>query len=64
MEGFKKYGILKFFVNFIFFLFATVVFYVTNGEPLVPAFFIFGDSIVDVGNNNLHIVVKANFFPN
>ncbi|KEH29926.1 GDSL-like lipase/acylhydrolase superfamily protein, putative [Medicago truncatula] len=39
--------------------------YITNGEPLVPAFFIFGDSIVDVGknNNNLHTAVKSNFFP-
>ncbi|XP_039683812.1 GDSL esterase/lipase At5g22810 [Medicago truncatula] len=46
------------------FLFATVVFYITNGEPVVPALFIFGDSIVDVGNNNkLHTVVKADFFP-
>jgi hypothetical protein len=37
-----------------------------NGEPLVPAFFIFRDSIVDVGsnnNNNLHTLIKANFFP-
>ncbi|RHN51517.1 putative triacylglycerol lipase [Medicago truncatula] len=48
----------------LFFLFATVLFYVTNGEPLVPAFFIFGDSIVDVGNNNnLATLIKANFFP-
>jgi hypothetical protein len=32
-------------------------------EPLVPALFVFGDSLVDVGNNN-HIrlsLVKANF---
>lgn len=38
--------------------------YVTNGEPLVQVFFIFGDSIVDVGknNNNLHTAVKSNFF--
>ncbi|RHN60593.1 putative triacylglycerol lipase [Medicago truncatula] len=49
----------------LFFLFAIVVFYITNGEPVVPALFIFRDSIVDVGsnNNNLHTVVKANFFP-
>jgi len=48
----------------LFSLFATMVFYVTNGEPVVPAFFIFGDSIVDVGNNNnLQTFVKANFFP-
>jgi len=48
----------------LFFLFAIVVFYVTNGEPVVPALFIFGDSIVDVGNNNnLLTAVKGNFFP-
>ncbi|QCD88082.1 zeta-carotene desaturase [Vigna unguiculata] len=37
---------------------------VTNAQPLVPAFFIFGDSVVDVGNNNHKFsVVKANFPP-
>ncbi|CAI8596132.1 unnamed protein product [Vicia faba] len=37
---------------------------VIKGEPLVPALFAFGDSIVDVGNNNyLATVAKANFFP-
>lgn len=37
---------------------------VINGQPLVPAMFIFGDSVVDVGNNNhLLTVVKANFPP-
>ncbi|XP_020214447.1 GDSL esterase/lipase At5g22810 [Cajanus cajan] len=41
-----------------------VVFSVTNGQPLVPALFIFGDSVVDVGNNNYQLtVVKANFPP-
>ena len=31
---------------------------------LVPALFIFGDSVVDVGNNNLlPTIVKANFPP-
>ncbi|XP_047326170.1 GDSL esterase/lipase At5g22810-like [Impatiens glandulifera] len=35
-----------------------------NGQPLVPALFIFGDSIVDVGNNNhLLTLVKADFPP-
>ncbi|XP_068648586.1 GDSL esterase/lipase At5g03820-like [Aristolochia californica] len=34
------------------------------GDALVPALIIFGDSIVDVGNNNkLHTIVKANFLP-
>ncbi|BAT90477.1 GDSL esterase/lipase At5g22810-like [Vigna umbellata] len=37
---------------------------VTNGQPLVPALFIFGDSVVDVGNNNHRFtVIKANFPP-
>ncbi|XP_077210568.1 GDSL esterase/lipase At5g22810-like [Tasmannia lanceolata] len=35
-----------------------------HGQPLVPALIIFGDSIVDVGNNNnLYTIVKANFPP-
>lgn len=35
-----------------------------HGQPLVPALFIFGDSIVDVGNNNhLLTIVKSNFPP-
>ncbi|CAA3020644.1 GDSL esterase lipase At5g22810 [Olea europaea subsp. europaea] len=35
-----------------------------NSQPLVPALFIFGDSVVDVGNNNnLETIVKANFPP-
>ncbi|KAI4334299.1 hypothetical protein L6164_019009 [Bauhinia variegata] len=38
--------------------------FVADGQPLVPAFFIFGDSVVDVGNNNdLYTIVKANFPP-
>lgn len=37
---------------------------VVLGDPLVPALIIFGDSVVDVGNNNnLNTVVKANFPP-
>jgi hypothetical protein len=35
-----------------------------DAQPLVPALFIFGDSIVDVGNNNyLFTLVKSNFPP-
>ncbi|KAH0632474.1 hypothetical protein KY290_035890 [Solanum tuberosum] len=42
----------------------TMVFSVSNGDPLVPAFCIFGDSVVDVGNNNnLSTLIKANFPP-
>ena len=41
-----------------------VVFSVAHGDPLVPALNIFGDSVVDVGNNNnLYTLVKANFAP-
>ncbi|KAG2371466.1 GDSL esterase/lipase [Vigna angularis] len=41
-----------------------VVLNVAKGQPLVPALFIFGDSVVDVGNNNdLLTIVKANFPP-
>ncbi|XP_052187038.1 GDSL esterase/lipase At5g22810 [Diospyros lotus] len=37
---------------------------VSNGQPLVPALFIFGDSVVDAGNNNhLYTIIKANFPP-
>ncbi|KAJ1701161.1 hypothetical protein LUZ63_000940 [Rhynchospora breviuscula] len=35
-----------------------------HGQPLVPAVMIFGDSVVDSGNNNnLYTIVKANFPP-
>ncbi|KAM7254977.1 hypothetical protein ACFE04_020218 [Oxalis oulophora] len=35
-----------------------------NGQPIVPALVIFGDSVVDVGNNNdLTTLIKANFPP-
>jgi len=41
-----------------------LVFSVVHGDPLVPALCIFGDSVVDVGNNNnLITLVKANFPP-
>ncbi|XP_057453122.1 GDSL esterase/lipase At5g22810-like [Lotus japonicus] len=48
----------------IYTLLLAVVLNVANGQPLVPALFVFGDSVVDVGNNNhLLTVVKANFPP-
>ncbi|KAL7096730.1 hypothetical protein ACP275_10G098000 [Erythranthe tilingii] len=35
-----------------------------HGDPLVPALIIFGDSVVDAGNNNnLQTLIKANFLP-
>ena len=41
-----------------------LIFPVAISDPLVPALCIFGDSVVDVGNNNnLLTVVKANFPP-
>ncbi|KAI4373574.1 hypothetical protein MLD38_011688 [Melastoma candidum] len=37
---------------------------VINGPPLIPAMFMFGDSVVAVGNNNkFYTIVKANFPP-
>lgn len=37
---------------------------VANGQSLVPAMFIFGDSVVDAGNNNhLYTIIKADFPP-
>ncbi|KAJ7976026.1 GDSL esterase/lipase [Quillaja saponaria] len=43
---------------------AVLVFSLVHGQPIVPALIIFGDSVVDVGNNNnLFTLVKANFPP-
>ncbi|KAH6762264.1 GDSL-like Lipase/Acylhydrolase family protein [Perilla frutescens var. hirtella] len=37
---------------------------IVRGDPLVPALCIFGDSVVDAGNNNdLRTLIKANFLP-
>lgn len=36
-----------------------------GAEPLVPCYFVFGDSLVDSGNNNLLVsFAKANYWPN
>jgi len=33
-------------------------------QPLAPAFFVFGDSLVDSGNNNyIPTLARANYFP-
>lgn len=33
-------------------------------HPLAPAFFVFGDSLVDSGNNNyIPTLARANYFP-
>ena len=35
-----------------------------TGQPLVPALLLFGDSVVDVGNNNyIKTIVKSDFPP-
>ncbi|CAK9314346.1 unnamed protein product [Citrullus colocynthis] len=48
----------------IFFLLLAPVISLANGQPLVPALFTFGDSVLDVGiNNHLKTVIKANFLP-
>ncbi|KAA0033359.1 hypothetical protein IC582_026839 [Cucumis melo] len=48
----------------IFFLLLAPVIPLANGQPLVPALFTFGDSVLDVGiNNHLKTLIKANFLP-
>ncbi|KAJ0028061.1 GDSL esterase/lipase At5g03820-like [Pistacia vera] len=56
---------MKFSSKFLgWFVFLVMVITFANGQPLVPALIIFGDSIVDVGNNNnLNTLIKANFPP-
>nr|XP_043624162.1 GDSL esterase/lipase At5g22810-like [Erigeron canadensis] len=55
----KADGFVVFFVGVLFWLSTK-----GNAQPLVPALFIFGDSVVDVGNNNhLETLVKSNFPP-
>lgn len=49
---------------FISYIFLVSFIAVIDAQPLVPALVIFGDSVVDVGNNNnLETIVKANFPP-
>ncbi|GAA0152501.1 hydrolase [Lithospermum erythrorhizon] len=58
----EKMGILSFLVWALLILALSLN--AANGDPLVPAFNIFGDSVVDAGNNNnLGTLVKANFLP-
>lgn len=49
----------------IFFVFlVAIALFRAHGQPMVPALNIFGDSVVDVGNNNNRLsLVKANFAP-
>lgn len=49
---------------YTYLLVVSMSFYAALGDPLVPALNIFGDSVVDVGNNNkLQTLIKANFPP-
>ncbi|PON53405.1 Lipase [Parasponia andersonii] len=48
----------------LFAILVLVLFSLAHGQPLVPALFIFGDSVVDVGNNNqIGTIIRANFPP-
>ncbi|KAJ7947918.1 GDSL esterase/lipase [Quillaja saponaria] len=59
----KKWA-LQVVVCLTFLLLLVVILSGAKGQPLVPALFIFGDSVVDVGNNNnLYTIIKANFPP-
>lgn len=50
-------------IFFLLLLLAPVI-PLANGQPLVPALFTFGDSVLDVGiNNHLETLTKANFLP-
>ncbi|KAI3810323.1 hypothetical protein L1987_19935 [Smallanthus sonchifolius] len=49
--------------NMVFLMFTTTLL-LANGDPQVPCYFIFGDSLMDNGNNNrLHTQAKVNFPP-
>ncbi|KAK2643510.1 hypothetical protein Ddye_025273 [Dipteronia dyeriana] len=57
-------SLLASFLLLLHFLFISQRLNVVNGQPLVPAMFIFGDSVVDAGNNNhIYTIVKSNFPP-
>ncbi|KAL3642644.1 hypothetical protein CASFOL_013459 [Castilleja foliolosa] len=48
----------------LFLVFSMALSAVVNGDPIVPALCIFGDSVADAGNNNnLQTLIKANFAP-
>ncbi|KAK1406443.1 hypothetical protein QVD17_41741 [Tagetes erecta] len=53
---------MKYFWHWLFVLFSLMIF--INGDPLVPTLCIFGDSVMDAGNNNhLNTLFRANFLP-
>ncbi|XP_042954681.1 GDSL esterase/lipase At5g22810-like [Carya illinoinensis] len=45
------------------FLTLFLVFFVADGQSSVHPFFIFGDYVVDIGNNHIYTFIKANFPP-
>ncbi|XP_024983904.1 GDSL esterase/lipase At5g45670-like isoform X1 [Cynara cardunculus var. scolymus] len=48
----------------IFMVFTATLLVAINGDPQVPCYFIFGDSLMDNGNNNhLHTNAKVNYEP-
>ncbi|KAF7146901.1 hypothetical protein RHSIM_Rhsim03G0085700 [Rhododendron simsii] len=52
--------LLSIYVGVVAFMVASVA----RGDPLVPMLCVFGDSVVDVGNNNhLNTLIKSNFPP-
>ncbi|KAM0037729.1 putative triacylglycerol lipase [Helianthus debilis subsp. tardiflorus] len=56
----KQFGHGLFILVFIFSVGVSFI----NGDPLVPAICIFGDSVMDTGNNNhLKTLFRANFLP-
>ncbi|TKY67128.1 GDSL esterase/lipase [Spatholobus suberectus] len=60
----KKLSSMGYSRSFLASFLLAVVLNVTNAQLLVPALFIFGDSVVDVGNNNHQFtIIKANFPP-
>ncbi|XP_021764202.1 GDSL esterase/lipase At4g18970-like [Chenopodium quinoa] len=51
-------------IRAIFFVFVLISSNFVNGDPEVPCYFIFGDSLSDAGNNNaLNTMAKANYSP-
>ncbi|KAI3822801.1 hypothetical protein L1987_10399 [Smallanthus sonchifolius] len=62
--GIFEASYLKFDLIFVFILmFLMLSSLKVYTQPLVPALFIFGDSVVDAGNNDLETIVKSNFPP-
>lgn len=48
--------------SFLSFLFLLICYFKLSQAQLVPAAYMFGDSLIDVGNNNyMGTIIKANF---